>query len=98
MNKFIITLLTIACFSFVGNAQNNRPVTDLPDISVVGKLLTTMAESESPSFDVDEIEFVFQHYLAPHHQPNAAPGQSPLLPLSPEGKKGKSLFSLSLFQ
>ena len=61
--KLLLSL--IVCLSIFANAQNIRPVTELPDISVVGKFLTTVQDSQTSVFDVDEVEFFFQHYLAP---------------------------------
>ncbi len=57
-------MLSILCLGTSLLAQEKRMVTDLPDISVIGNFMGTYSE-EKKSFDVNEIEFSFQHYLYP---------------------------------
>ena len=55
----IFCLLFINCI--IG--QTNK-VTELPDISVIGHYGTTYSDS-TKSFEIEELEFAFQHYLYP---------------------------------
>ncbi len=45
-------------------AQKQKSVTDLPDISVIGNFTATRTDSAT-NFDVKELEFAFQQYLYP---------------------------------
>ena len=64
MQRIILLLLVI----FI--TQNNliqsqqKKVTELPDISVIGTMVGKTTEDHK-TFDVKEIEFSFQHYLYP---------------------------------
>ncbi|RAP34220.1 hypothetical protein DID77_01840 [Candidatus Marinamargulisbacteria bacterium SCGC AG-439-L15] len=64
MKKLIVTLFLFS-FLFVSlDAQAQKKATDLPNISVLGNFLGKTTDDEK-SFDVQEIEFAFQHYLYP---------------------------------
>ena len=66
MKKILLTLLGVLfMLQTPSMAQKaNSKVTDLPNISVIGNLVGVHSESKK-SFDVNEIEFAFQHYLYP---------------------------------
>ena len=57
-------LLLVLTVSTNTMAKTTKTVTDLPDISVIGKFLGTNV-SDTNTFDVGEVEFMFQHYIAP---------------------------------
>lgn len=65
MKKYIYLVLLVLWGSTGSiQAQTIKPVTELPNISVIGNFLGQYSKSEK-TFDVKEIEFSFQHYLYP---------------------------------
>ncbi|MGA0242607.1 MAG: hypothetical protein ACO3K7_06420 [Candidatus Marinamargulisbacteria bacterium] len=52
------------CIIFITTSLVSAQATKLPDISVIGNFLGTHNDHQK-SFDVNEIEFSFQHYLYP---------------------------------
>jgi len=64
MKSIISLLLSVITLASVTFAETVRPATELPNISLIGNMVGSYAESEK-SFDVSEIELAFQHYLYP---------------------------------
>lgn len=67
MNRLVVLTCIMSVLLFgtsLSAAQPDKSVTDLPDISVIGNIVTTLKDGEN-RLDVKEIEFAFQQYLYP---------------------------------
>ena len=69
MKKTVLILMSMLLLSQSLLFAQEKKVTDLPDISVIGNFVGSRTESKN-NFNVQEIEFAFQHYLYPSVKAN----------------------------